>query len=77
MKLISDFIAILGRRANLVDQPEDQTVRPVPNFLRTEVASVGPVLAINFRSRPDAGPSLRPEDSVGLARANPAGIATA
>jgi hypothetical protein len=66
--IVSDFIAILGCRATFVGRPEDQTVEPVPSFPRTEVASVGPVLTRNSRSRPDAGPSMRPEDSVGLAR---------
>jgi hypothetical protein len=79
MKLISDFIAILGRRVNLVSWPKDQMVGPVPSFLRTKVASVGPVLANNFRSRPDpwgpktqsdwpaAGPN-RPAPTLGLPR---------
>ena len=47
MKLVSDFIAILGRRATLVGRPEDQTVGPVPSFPWTEVTSVGPVLALD------------------------------
>jgi hypothetical protein len=70
------FLAI--GRGRSVGRPDDQKVGPVPSYPKTEDASVGPVLATFFRFRPDAGPTMRPEDLVGLdrrptepARANP------